>query len=63
MLKKKNRKNNTSVVGLDLDPAHIAAAEVSVNGHISVQRGAIAELRPASCATARSPTRSPSPRP
>ena len=46
MLKKKNRKNNTSVVGLDLDPAHIAAAEVSVNGHISVTRGAVAELRP-----------------
>ena len=45
MLKKKN-KNNTSVVGLDLDPAHIAAAEVSVNGHISVSRGAVAELRP-----------------
>jgi len=34
------------VVGLDLDPAHIAAAEVSVNGHISVRRGAVAELRP-----------------
>jgi type IV pilus assembly protein PilM len=45
VLKKKN-KNNTSVVGLDLDPAHIAAAEVSVNGHISVSRGAVAELRP-----------------
>ena len=46
MLKKKNRKNIPSVVGLDLDPAHIAAAEVSVNGHIAVRRGAIAELRP-----------------
>ena len=46
MLKKKNRKNNTPVVGLDLDPAHIAAAQVSVNGHISVSRGAVAELRP-----------------
>jgi type IV pilus assembly protein PilM len=46
VLKKKNRKNNTSVVGLDLDPAHIAAAEVSVNGHISVTRGAVSELRP-----------------
>jgi type IV pilus assembly protein PilM len=43
---KRNRKNTNSVVGLDLDPAHIAAAEVSVNGHISVQRGAVAELRP-----------------
>jgi type IV pilus assembly protein PilM len=46
VLKKKNRKNIPSVVGLDLDPAHIAAAEVSVNGHIAVRRGAIAELRP-----------------
>jgi type IV pilus assembly protein PilM len=46
VLKKKNRKNNTSVVGLDLDPAHIAAAEVTVNGHISVRRGAVANLRP-----------------
>jgi type IV pilus assembly protein PilM len=46
VLKKKNRKNNLSVVGLDLDPAHIAAAEVSVNGHISVRRGVVAELRP-----------------
>jgi type IV pilus assembly protein PilM len=43
---KRNRKNNHSVVGLDLDPSHIAAAEVSVNGHISVKRGAVAELRP-----------------
>jgi type IV pilus assembly protein PilM len=44
---KKNRKNkNQSVVGLDLDPGHIAAAEVSVNGHIAIKRGAYAELRP-----------------
>jgi len=45
---KKNRKNNKnqSVVGLDLDPSHIAAAEVSVNGHIAIKRGAVAELRP-----------------
>jgi type IV pilus assembly protein PilM len=45
---KRNRKNKNgnSVVGLDLDPAHIAAAEVSVNGNISVRRGAVAELRP-----------------
>ena len=46
MLKKKNRKNNASVVGLDLDPSHIAAAEVAVNGHIVIKRGAVAELRP-----------------
>jgi type IV pilus assembly protein PilM len=43
---KRNRKNNQSVVGLDLDPSHIAAAEVTVNGHISIKRGAVAELRP-----------------
>jgi len=43
---KRNRKNNNSVVGLDLDPSHIAAAEVSVNGHIAITRGAVAELRP-----------------
>ena len=43
---KRNRKNNQSVVGLDLDPSQIAAAEVSVNGHIAIKRGAVAELRP-----------------
>jgi type IV pilus assembly protein PilM len=46
VLKKKNRKINGSVVGLDLDPAHIAAAEVAVNGSLTVKRGAVAELRP-----------------
>jgi type IV pilus assembly protein PilM len=46
VLKKKNRKNTGSVVGLDLDPSHIAAAEVSVNGNITIKRGAYAELRP-----------------
>ena len=45
---KRNRKNNknNSVVGLDLDPNHIAAAEVAVNGSITVTRGAFADLRP-----------------
>ena len=46
VLKRNRKNNNNSVVGLDLDPAHIAAAEVSVNGHISVRRGAVAALRP-----------------
>jgi type IV pilus assembly protein PilM len=46
VLKKKNRKNTASLVGLDLDPSHIAAAEVAVNGHIAIKRGAVAELRP-----------------
>ena len=37
MLKKNATATTTdSVVGLDLDPGHIAAAEVSVNGHITV---------------------------
>ena len=44
MFKKKQRSN--TVVGLDLDPSHIAAAEVAVNGSITVTRGAVAELRP-----------------
>ena len=60
---KRNRKNNDSVVGLELDPSHIAAAEVSVNGshrrHARRRRRAAAR---ASCATARSPTRRRSPR-
>jgi type IV pilus assembly protein PilM len=34
------------VVGLELDPGHIAAAEVSVNGSVKLKRGAVAELRP-----------------
>ena len=34
------------VVGLELDPGHIAAAEVSVNGSVRLKRGAVAELRP-----------------
>ncbi len=44
MFKKRTAKN--VVVGLDLDPSHIAAAEVAVNGHIAVTRGATAPLRP-----------------
>ena len=44
MFKKRSAKH--SVVGLDLDPSHIAAAEVAVNGHLTVQRGASAPLRP-----------------
>jgi type IV pilus assembly protein PilM len=40
------RSTPRSVVGLDLDPSHIAAAEVFVNGHLAVKRGAVAMLRP-----------------
>jgi type IV pilus assembly protein PilM len=43
---KKKRAPKTSVVGLELDPGHIAAAEVAANGAITLQRGAVAPLRP-----------------
>ncbi|MGH2944871.1 MAG: pilus assembly protein PilM [Solirubrobacteraceae bacterium] len=45
MFKKRSSKN-AAVVGLELDPGHIAAAEVSVNGAVSLTRGAVAPLRP-----------------
>ena len=56
-LLKRSSKNGGAVVGLDLDPSHIAAAEVHVNGsdHGHARRGVRAARR-ASCATARSPT-------
>jgi type IV pilus assembly protein PilM len=43
---KRSAKAAKAVVGLDLDPAHVAAAEVNVNGGISVKRGAVAALAP-----------------
>ena len=46
VLKKKQRNNNTPSSGSISTPAHIAAAEVAVNGSITVTRGAVAELRP-----------------
>jgi type IV pilus assembly protein PilM len=42
----KKKQRSATVVGLDLDPSHIAAAEVHVNGSVAVTRGAIAQLRP-----------------
>ena len=42
----KRKKSSPSIVGLDLDPSHIAAAEVHVNGVVSITSGAVAELRP-----------------
>ena len=42
----KKRSPKTTVVGLELDPGHLAAAEVTVNGAIKLTRGAVAELRP-----------------
>jgi type IV pilus assembly protein PilM len=43
---KRKRASKTSVVGLELDPGHVAAAEVHVNGSLTLQRGAVAHLRP-----------------
>lgn len=40
------RRKDTPVVGLELDPGYIAAAEVSVNGAVALERGAVAMLRP-----------------
>jgi type IV pilus assembly protein PilM len=45
MLKSRRRQENTSV-GLEMDPSHLAAAEVAVNGNISVTKGAVVDLRP-----------------
>ncbi len=42
----KSRRRQKMIVGLELDPSHIAAAEVAVNGSISVTKGAVADLRP-----------------
>jgi type IV pilus assembly protein PilM len=42
----KKRAPKTSVVGLELDPGHLAAAEVAANGSITLTRGAVAPLRP-----------------
>ena len=43
---KRKRATPTSVVGLELDPGHVAAAEVHVNGSLTLRRGAVAPLRP-----------------
>jgi type IV pilus assembly protein PilM len=43
---KKRSSSQAAVVGLDLDPGHIAAAEVTVNGSLSLKRGAVAPLLP-----------------
>ena len=43
---KRTPKADRSVVGLDLDPAHVAAAEVDVNGVVAVRRGAVSRLAP-----------------
>ncbi|HYZ79613.1 MAG TPA: pilus assembly protein PilM [Solirubrobacteraceae bacterium] len=43
---RKKRSSQPSVVGLELDASHVAAAEVSVDGALTLTRGAVAELRP-----------------
>ena len=45
MLKSRRRQDKT-IVGLEMDPSHLAAAQVEVNGKLSVTKGAVAELRP-----------------
>src|SRR3954451_9943897 len=37
-------KRIKNVVGLDIDPAGVAVAQVAVNGHLEIQRAAFAEL-------------------
>ncbi len=44
MFKSRRRQGNT-IVGLELDPSHLAAAQVEVNGKISLVKGAVTELR------------------
>ncbi len=43
---RKKRSSQPSIVGLELDAGHLAAAEVTVDGSITLTRGAVAELRP-----------------
>jgi type IV pilus assembly protein PilM len=43
---RKKRSSQTQVVGLELDPGHVAAAEVTAAGGITLTRGAVAELQP-----------------
>jgi type IV pilus assembly protein PilM len=43
---RKKRSSQPAVVGLELDAGHLAAAEVSVDGALTLTRGAVAELRP-----------------
>ncbi|HVE69228.1 MAG TPA: type IV pilus assembly protein PilM [Solirubrobacteraceae bacterium] len=37
---------NRTIVGLDIEPSHLAAAEAIVNGRVAVQRAAVASLAP-----------------
>jgi type IV pilus assembly protein PilM len=39
-------RSNRKVAGLDVEPTHLAAAEVSANGRVAVERAAVAPLAP-----------------
>ena len=39
-------KRNRPIVGLDIEPGHLAAAEAIVNGRVAVQRAAVGPLAP-----------------
>lgn len=39
-------KRNRTIVGLEIEPTHLAAAEATVNGRVAVQRAAVASLAP-----------------
>ena len=43
---KNRRRQEKTIVGLEMDPSHLAAAQVAVNGRIAVTKGAVATLRP-----------------
>src|SRR5918999_5282336 len=45
MLKSRRRQHKT-IVGLEMDPSHLAAAQVEVNGKLSLTKGAVVDLRP-----------------
>jgi len=42
----RKKKTPATVVGLELDPGHIAAAVASADGSVSLSRGAVSTLRP-----------------
>jgi type IV pilus assembly protein PilM len=43
---KSRRSSDDSVVGLEIEPSHIAAAQVSVNGSLTVDKAAVSMLQP-----------------
>jgi type IV pilus assembly protein PilM len=43
---KSRRSSDDSVVGLEIEPSHIAAAQVRVNGTLSVDKAAVSMLQP-----------------